>query len=110
MDAASSHWVGLHERDNFNKHIASFLEQENVEKNLRDKFKRMFRGFRGRMNIEQVSRLFTSALLANKHFYSHLVDIEFPVNEREKYEEKCAELCRVIIADAVNRGLDAPFP
>lgn len=110
MDAASSRWVSFHERDNFNYHIASFLEQENVEKDLIDRFKRIFRHYKGRMNIDDVCGMFIRLLLANEEFRDHLAYTEFPVNEREKYKEKCAELCRVIVAEAVDRGLDNPFP
>ena len=110
MDAASSRWVSLDERDNFNNHIASFLRQQNVEEDLMDRFKRIFRHYRGRMNIDNVCEVFIGLLLADEEFYAHLADAEFPVNERKKYEEKCAELCRVIVAEAVHRGLDSPSP
>ena len=106
MDSASERWVGYYERDNFDKYLVSFLEGERVEEKLIDRFMRYFVAMRGRANIYQICSVFTGALIACPELCEHLEQAEFPVNNLKQLKDKCKELCGIIVAEVINRGLD----
>ena len=102
MRKPSTHrWLCYRRHENFNQHLASFLDAGN-ETRLRDRFAKLFSLMQGKAGVGEIANDFKDHFLRyDKNLLEHLTNSAFPLHNDDEFNKKVNELGDIIIAEVI---------